>query len=97
MRTQSLHNQLVDWRHDLHMNPQISFEEEYASNKVANLLKEFGIEVYQGIAKTGVVGVLKKGNIFRVPKKTYHTMLPISKYVIYHIESFDVKYIRVFN
>jgi len=62
MKTQSLHNQLVEWRHDLHMNPQISFEEEYASNKVANLLKDFGIEVHQGIAKTGVVGVLKKGN-----------------------------------
>jgi len=62
MKTKSLHNQLVDWRHDLHMNPQISFEEEYASNKVANLLKEFGIEVHQGIAKTGVVGVLKKGS-----------------------------------
>ena len=44
------------------MNPQISFEEEYASNKVANLLKDFGLEVHQGIAKTGVVGVLKKGN-----------------------------------
>jgi len=62
MKTQSLHNQLVEWRHDLHMNPQISFEEEYASNKVTNLLKEFGLEVHQGIAKTGVVGVLKKGN-----------------------------------
>ena len=62
MKTKGLHNQLVEWRHDLHMNPQISFEEEYASNKVANLLKDFGIEVYQGIAKTGVVGVLKKGN-----------------------------------
>ena len=61
MKTKSLHNQLVDWRHDLHMNPQISFEEEYASNKVANLLNEFGIEVHKGIAKTGVVGVLKKG------------------------------------
>ena len=61
MKTKSLHNQLVDWRHDLHMNPQISFEEVYASNKVANLLNEFGIEVHQGIAKTGVVGVLKKG------------------------------------
>tara|TARA_B100000427_G_scaffold323095_1_gene326022 strand:- start:414 stop:1571 length:1158 start_codon:yes stop_codon:yes gene_type:complete len=61
MRTKNLHNQLVDWRHDLHMNPQISFEEIYASSKVANLLKEFGIEVHQGIAKTGVVGVLKKG------------------------------------
>jgi len=61
MKTQGLHNQLVDWRHELHMHPQISFEEEYASNKVVNLLKDFGIEVHDGIAKTGVVGVLKKG------------------------------------
>ena len=44
MKTKALHNQLTEWRHDLHMNPQISFEEEYASNKVANLMKEFGIE-----------------------------------------------------
>jgi hippurate hydrolase len=61
MKTKNLHNQLVDWRQDLHMNPQISFEEVYASNKVATLLKEFGLEVHQNIAKTGVVGVLKKG------------------------------------
>jgi len=61
MKTKNLHNQLVDWRQDLHMNPQISFEEVYASNKVATLLKEFGIEVHENIAKTGVVGVLKKG------------------------------------
>jgi metal-dependent amidase/aminoacylase/carboxypeptidase family protein len=39
MKTKALHNQLTEWRHDLHMNPQISFEEEYASNKVANLMK----------------------------------------------------------
>ena len=62
MKTKNLHNQLVDWRQDLHMNPQISFEEVYASNKVATLLKEFGLEVHQNIAKTGVVGVLKKGS-----------------------------------
>jgi amidohydrolase len=61
MKTKNLHNQLVDWRQDLHMNPQTSFEEVYASNKVAKLLKEFGLEVHQNIAKTGVVGVLKKG------------------------------------
>ena len=61
MKTKNLHNQLVDWRQDLHMNPQISFEEVYASNKVSTLLKEFGLEVHQNIAKTGVVGVLKKG------------------------------------
>ncbi|MDC0057464.1 M20 family metallopeptidase [Alphaproteobacteria bacterium] len=62
MKTKSLHNQLVEWRQDLHMNPQIGFEEEYASKKVASLLKDFGLEVYEGIAKTGVVGVLKKGS-----------------------------------
>ena len=61
MKTKNLHNQLVDWRQDLHMNPQTSFEEVYASNKVSNLLKEFGLEVHKNIAKTGVVGVLKKG------------------------------------
>ena len=62
MKTQALHNQLVEWRHDLHMHPQISFEEEYAAAKVSSLLKEFGIEVHSGIARTGVVGILKKGN-----------------------------------
>ena len=62
MKTQTLHNQLVEWRHDLHMHPQISFEEEYASNKVSTLLREFGIDVHNGIARTGVVGVLRKGN-----------------------------------
>ena len=62
MKTKSLHNQLVEWRQDLHMNPQIGFEEEYASKKVASLLKEFGLEVHKNIAKTGVVGVLKKGS-----------------------------------
>jgi len=62
MKTKSLHNQLVEWRQDLHMHPQIGFEEEYASKKVASLLKDFGLEVFEGIAKTGVVGVLKKGS-----------------------------------
>ena len=62
MRTKPLHNKLGEWRQDLHMNPQIGFEEEYASEKVASLLKDFGLEVHKGIAKTGVVGVLKKGS-----------------------------------
>ena len=62
MKTKALHNQLTEWRQDLHMNPQIGFEEEYASEKVVSLLKDFGLEVYEGIARTGVVGVLKKGS-----------------------------------
>ena len=42
MKTKALHNQLIEWRQDLHMNPQIGFEEEYASEKVASLLEDFG-------------------------------------------------------
>ena len=45
MKTESLHNQLVEWRHDLHMHPQLSFEEEYAAAKVSTLLKEFGLSL----------------------------------------------------
>ena len=62
MKTKALHNQLTEWRQDLHMNPQIGFEEKFASNKVASLLKDFGLEIHKNIAKTGVVGVLKKGS-----------------------------------
>ena len=45
---------------------------------------KMGCVLFNNDGKIKKICVLKKGNIFRVPKKTYHTMLPISKYVIYH-------------
>ena len=62
MKTKSLHNQLVEWRQDFHMHPELGFEESRTSESVAKLLNEFGLEVHKGIAKTGVIGVLKKGS-----------------------------------
>jgi hippurate hydrolase len=62
MKTQSLHNKLVEWRHDFHMHPETGFEEKRTSSRVAELLKEFGLEVHQGVGKTGVIGILKKGS-----------------------------------
>ena len=62
MKTKSLHNQLVEWRQDFHMHPELGFEENRTSESVAKLLNEFGLEVHKGIAKTGVIGVLKKGS-----------------------------------
>ncbi|MGY9009658.1 MAG: amidohydrolase, partial [Rhodobacterales bacterium] len=51
---------------DLHANPEIGFEEERTSKIVAEKLKGFGVdEVHTGIAKTGVVGIIRgkgKGN-----------------------------------
>ena len=51
----------IQWRHQLHMNPETAFEEFETSAFVIEKLKSFGIKVHTGLAKTGVVGVLKKG------------------------------------
>jgi amidohydrolase len=51
------------WRRDLHQHPELGFEEHRTSAFVADKLRTFGIdEVHTGLAKTGVVGVLKAGS-----------------------------------
>ena len=62
MKTKGLHNQLVEWRHQFHQNPELGFEEIFTSNKVIKILNEIGLEVHSELGKTGVVAVLKKGN-----------------------------------
>src|SRR6202521_4450167 len=52
-------DELVAIRRDLHAHPEIGFEEERTSGIVAEKLASWGIEVFRGIGKTGVVGVLK--------------------------------------
>ncbi|MCE9560225.1 MAG: amidohydrolase [Armatimonadetes bacterium] len=51
--------ELLDIRHDLHMHPQIRFEETYASELVQRVLTELGVEFRAGLARgTGVLGYL---------------------------------------
>jgi amidohydrolase len=50
------------WRRDFHRHPELGFEEHRTAAAVADLLKEFGIEVHAGIGGTGVVGVLRRGS-----------------------------------
>ncbi|MAE90589.1 MAG: amidohydrolase [Pelagibaca sp.] len=50
---------LTEIRHDIHRHPETAFEEVRTSNLVADFLEERGIEVHRGLARTGVVGVLK--------------------------------------
>jgi amidohydrolase len=45
-------------RRDLHAHPELSFEEERTAAIVAKSLRGLGLAVYEGIGKTGVVGVL---------------------------------------
>lgn len=51
-----------EWRHDIHKHPELGFGVERTAGRVADLLEEFGFEVHAGIGRTGVVGVLKRGN-----------------------------------
>lgn len=49
-------------RRDLHAHPELAFDEKRTAGIVAGHLRQLGIEVYEGIAKTGVVGCLRAGN-----------------------------------
>ena len=51
----------VAMRRDLHEHPELAFEEVRTSGIVAQRLRTLGLEVQTGIAKTGVVGLLRGG------------------------------------
>src|SRR5438132_4784805 len=50
---------LVALRRDLHEHPELAFEEVRTSGIVAQRLRTLGLEVQTGIAKTGVVALLR--------------------------------------
>ncbi|EKY3917481.1 amidohydrolase [Enterobacter hormaechei] len=58
----TFHEQLTEWRHYLHTIPETEFDLEKTPEFVAEKLESMGITVHRGIGKTGLVGVLKKGN-----------------------------------
>lgn len=58
---QQLQPQMLQWRHHLHQIPELAFEEQLTSDYIANLLRDFGLQVHQGLAKTGVVATLSSG------------------------------------
>jgi amidohydrolase len=52
---------VVTWRRDIHQHPELSNRETRTAALVADHLKSLGLEVRTGVAKTGVVGVLRGG------------------------------------
>ncbi|WCA35180.1 M20 aminoacylase family protein [Klebsiella michiganensis] len=53
---------MIAIRHYLHAHPELSLEEFNTSELVAGKLTEWGYTVTRGLAKTGVVGTLSKGD-----------------------------------
>jgi amidohydrolase len=52
---------VVEWRRDIHEHPELGNNEVRTSKLVADHLRKLGFEVRAGVAKTGVVAVLKGG------------------------------------
>ena len=60
-RARDLQDTLVEWRRDIHMHPELSFQELRTARLVANTLRDMGIEVETGVGKTGVVAHIGEG------------------------------------
>lgn len=58
----AVENKVIEWRRDFHEHPELSNREFKTAEKIADHLKSLGIEVQTGVAKTGVVGILKGSN-----------------------------------
>jgi amidohydrolase len=57
----AIQNKLVEWRRHLHEHPELGNREVNTAAYIIEQLKDLGLEIQTGIAKTGVVAILKGG------------------------------------
>jgi hippurate hydrolase len=58
-------DELGEIRRDIHAHPELGFTEVRTGDLVAQKLAEYGCEVHRGLATTGVVGTIRRGNSLR--------------------------------
>jgi amidohydrolase len=69
---------IIKIRRDIHMNPELGFEETETSRKIKDFLTECGIEI-QTAAKTGIAGILKNGKGTVAASRADIDALPITE------------------
>jgi amidohydrolase len=57
----AISEELIEWRRDFHMHPEIGFEIHRTSKIVADELEKMGYRVKRGVGKTGVVAEIGEG------------------------------------
>lgn len=60
-KAKALLPKVIEWRRHIHQNPELGNREFKTMEYIAAHLKSLGLEVKTGIAKTGVVAILKGG------------------------------------
>ena len=53
--------QVVEWRRWFHQNPELSNREFNTSARIAEILRNMGLEPQTGIAHTGVIAIIEGG------------------------------------
>ncbi len=57
----SLQPQVVEWRRWFHQNPELSNREFNTAAKIAEILRDMGLEPRTGIARTGLMAIIEGG------------------------------------
>ncbi|MGB5402511.1 MAG: amidohydrolase [Robiginitalea sp.] len=58
-KADQIEQKVIDWRHDIHQNPELGNREVRTAALVAEHLESLGIDVQTKVGVTGVVGILK--------------------------------------
>lgn len=60
-RAKAIEDQIIAWRRDIHIHPELGFQEYRTAKLVAEALTAMGIEAETGVGKTGVVARIGEG------------------------------------
>lgn len=61
-RSNTISEELIEWRRDFHMHPETGFEVQRTAAAVADELERLGYRVERGVGKTGVVAEIGEGS-----------------------------------
>ena len=80
-----IREELIDWRRDFHMHPELGFREVRTSARVAEELEKLGYRVRRGVGRTGIVADLGEESARCIAIRADMDALPI-------LEANDVPY-----
>lgn len=81
--------EMQQWRRYLHQRPELGFAVQETADFVANLLREWGLAVHEGIGETGIVAVLQKGD--NPDNKRIALRADMDALPIHELNTFDYK------
>ncbi len=79
-RISDFQDEMIEWRHHFHANPEIAYKEKNTAKKIVELLKKFNVDsIETGFGKTGVVATIKNGKGKNIGLRADMDALPITE------------------